>query len=144
VGVGPQHHIAGDDQPFLGEQDVLDAAPPLVEEPFQAVLFGKLADDAALLGRLDVLGGHEVREHERHPVGVEQLPGPDLFELADGDGSGNVVAHEKIQPAIDDLARVDRLGAGVIGQDLLGDRHHGPISLMRWAPAWAARFSALR
>lgn len=68
MGVGPHDDLSRGGQPLLGDQGVLYAHLAHVVEMGDAVLMGKLPCLLAQLGRLDILAGGIVVQHNGDPV----------------------------------------------------------------------------
>ena len=107
MGVGPHDDLSRGGQPLLGDQGVLYAHLAHVVEMGDAVLMGKLPCLLAQLGRLDILAGGIVVQHNGDPVLVKDLGEASLLKLRDGHRGGDIVAQDQVQPGFDQLARLD-------------------------------------
>ncbi len=131
VAVGADNDVAGDDKPFFGQQGMLDPHIFFVEKVLHAVFLGKITADARLIGRCDVFGGNEVVEHNAKAVGIGKLGRTALFERADGDGRGDVVADDHVDRYADDFARMHG-AARMFGKNFFGNGLTHGICL--WCP----------
>ncbi len=132
VAVRPDHQIAGNDEPLVGQQDVLNSHPPHLEVVHDPVLAREVAHDPGLLGRGDVLVRSEVVRDERDPRPVEDLPDSQVPDRPDGDRTGDVVPEREVNPRQDQLPRSDRFLPRVPSEDLLRERHaHERVSRFR-------------
>ena len=102
---------------------MLDAHPSAVIEVFDAVLLRESPAGCAVPRRLDVLVGGKV-VHDQHdlirikyPVKAVGLHG------LNGDGGGNIAAHDQIQLCVDQIACCHAFRAAVPGEDLLRHCH---------------------
>ena len=77
-----------------------------VVEMGDAVLVGKLPCLLAQLGRLDILAGGIVVQHNGDPVLVKDL-GEAAFSNSVMATGGDIVAQDQVQPGFDQLARLD-------------------------------------
>ena len=89
----------------------------------QLLVVGKVAEDLALCGGLDIAVRGEVVGHEHYAVRVEYLRQAGTMELVNGDGRGDVVRQDEVDVDVDQVARAHPLHARVRGQYLLYDRH---------------------
>ncbi len=121
VAVGADDHVAGDDDPLLVEQDVLDSAAPAFVIVGQALLPGELPEELHLPRREDVLVGGEVVRHQDDPGGIEDLSPAGFPELVDGDGRRDVVPQGHVHAGVDEHARTDVREVGVPEKDFFGD-----------------------
>jgi hypothetical protein len=78
----------------------------------------ELAHDLRLLGRLDVLGRHEVVRHEHDLVRIEDALQPRLPELRDRQRRRNVIRHHQVNRHLDDLPRCHAISPSTLRQDL--------------------------
>ena len=108
MAVRADHAGIGERESLFGQERVLDAHVRHVEEVFELVFLGEIAADDALIGGLDVLAGREVVEDNDDLFGVEDLGKARLLEFRDGDGARDVVAHDDVEVAEDELSRLDR------------------------------------
>ena len=113
---------AGTDETELGKESVLHPRAPDIVEVFYALFARKVADDLALLGGFDVLGGHEVVEDEDDLFGIFH-PVARLLHLGDRHRRGDVVAEDEVDVGGDELARGDALSARVSCEYLLSCGH---------------------
>jgi len=123
VAVCADHEVAGDDDPLLGEEGVLDPGAAHVEVVREPLFPGELPEELRMLGRLDVLVGGEMVGHEDDARRVEDAPGARLPELLDRDRGGDVVAEGDVHRGHHDLARRYRPLPRVRREDLLDDGH---------------------
>ena len=103
MAVRADHEVAGNDQPLVREQDVLDPHPADLEVVHDAELLRELAHHLDLFGALDVLVRREVVGHEGDPLAVEHRRGPQRPERLDRDRAGDVVAEGEIDLRQDQL-----------------------------------------
>lgn len=99
MGVGPHDDLSRGGQPLLGDQGVLYAHLAHVVEMGDAVLMGKLPCLLAQLGRLDILAGGIVVQHNGDPVLVKDLGEASLLKLRDGHRGGDIVARTRFSLA---------------------------------------------
>ncbi|MBA7708015.1 hypothetical protein ES703_116902 [subsurface metagenome] len=119
MGISPDNHLSRQHQPLLGQEHVLDAHLAHFEV-YDSLLAGELPHQLGLLGGGDVLVGDEVVGHHHHLLRVEDPLYPQLMELPDGDGGGDVVGHDQVNPDVDKIAGAYPFLIGVSRQYLLG------------------------
>ena len=126
VRIGAHDNVARHHQPLLWQQHVLDAHAAHVKIVGHSLFPRKLAQDQALLRRLDVLVGGKVISHHHHPFGIKNLErtviSGKLGKLADRDGCGDVVAQDNVHVDLDELPRAHGVLPGVRSQDLFCHR----------------------
>ena len=129
VAVRADHEIARRDQPLLREEGVLHAAVvPHLEIMDDPLLSRERAARRALRRRLDVLVRREMVGHDRDLLPVENARLPEVRELPDRHGGGDVVPQHEVEVRHDQLPRPHLLPPRVPGEDLLRHRHSHRIS----------------
>ena len=116
--IGAYHQVAGDHQPLLREQHVLDAHAPHLVVVRQLLLAREQAHRAALLCRLDVLVRRKVVGHHHHARRIEHALDAEPRELADGDGRRDIVAEHQVDVDLDKLPGAHLFPPCVGGNDL--------------------------
>ncbi len=115
VTVGTQEHITGQDQPFLSQHLMADAAPD-VEEVAYALLPDKGPGFGMVLGVLGSRRGRGVVKDDANHLRVRELFCPQFLIKYIGDGGGIVVGQDAVRAHFQDIPGV-RLGlAGRPGQ----------------------------
>ena len=124
MAVRADHQVARCDKPLLREDGVLYAAVvpnfKIVHDPLRA---GKRTARRALGRRLDVLVRGEVVGDDRHLLLVEYLRLPEIRELPDRHGSGDVIPQHEVEIRHDQFPRTHLFPARVAGEDFLRHRH---------------------
>jgi hypothetical protein len=132
MGVGADYEFAGSDEPFLGQENVLDAHAADFPVVADGVFFGEVAQGFRLFSGLDVLVGGKMVGDEGDFVLVEDRSA-DFVEFDDRRRAGDVVGKDEVDPAADELAGDDFVEARVAGENFFRHCHTHVIFLLQLA-----------
>ena len=131
VGAGMRVRADGDHagpyEAFFRKQCMLDTDTPLLEIIDNAIFMRKVTDDLRKSGRLDILCRLEMIRNENDLLLVEYRD-TDAFEFRNGRRRGDIIRHDQVKAAIDQIPCFHRIDAGMLGQDLLCHCHTHTIS----------------
>jgi len=116
VGIAHDDRIAGADEALLGEQGVADAVGADIEEVLDGMAAGPIAQDLRLGGGFAVLAGGDVVDDRLDLARIEDPVLVAADQVVDGDGGGDLVAENGIQP--EDLGPGEWFGNQVCFKDL--------------------------
>ena len=118
---------AGPYEAFFRKQCMLDTDTPLLEIIDNAVFMREVTDDLCKSGRLDILCRLEMIRNENDLLLVEYRDA-DAIEFRNGRRRGDIIRHDQVKAAVDQIPCFHRIDTGMLGQDLLCHCHTHTIS----------------
>ena len=123
VGVSTDDDLTGGTKAFFGQQSVLYAHLTHIKKVRDVVLVSKGSCLFTELGRLDILAGRVVIQHNGDLILIKDLCKTGLFKLGNGNRRCDIVAQYEIQLCFDQLSRFYLIQTGSLGEDFLCHGH---------------------
>ena len=114
---------------------MLNADAPLLEIIHDAIFMREVADDLRKTGRLDVLRRLEMVRNENDLLFVENRDA-DALEFRNGRRRSDIIRHDQIKTAVNQISCFHRIDTGMPCQDLLCHCHTHTISSYTISHYW--------